>query len=328
MHLRSSWLSRTALPPISGVDGRKVSDPSTWTAPDRELKRNRAGKMSAVQFPPEDGQVLAIAAGRGRPRNRRTNMSQQSATLEVLPWVKAELNYLAPTAERPRTYTYDPPAGAPRTTTVNQPHTVAISDMRPILSEISLDEHGFDLVQQRSAVRDFYNEQEVKAIYYPEAEQLLKDMTGADRVLIFDSTVRRRVLGAEDRLFGQPRQPVPRVHVDHTVRSGPQRVRDLLPDDAEELLRGRVQVINLWRPIRGPLLDMPLAVADAKTIRPEQLVPTDLIYEHRIGETYSVTFDAGHRWYYVPRMEGHEVLLLKCYDSSTDGRARFAPHTA
>jgi hypothetical protein len=255
-------------------------------------------------------------------------MSLQSATIEVLPWVKAELNYLAPTDQRPRTYTYDPPAGEPRTTTVNEPHTVTISDMRPILPEISLDEHGFDLVQHKSAVRDFYNEQEVKAIYYPEAEQLLKEVTGADRVFVFDNTVRRRVAGAEDRLFGQPRQPVPRVHVDHTASSAPQRVCDLLPDEADELLRGRVQIINLWRPIRGPLLDMPLAVADAKSVRPDQLIPSDLIYENRVGETYSITYDAAHRWYYVPRMEAGEVLLLKCYDSQTDGRARFAPHTA
>jgi hypothetical protein len=211
---------------------------------------------------------------------------------------------------------------------VNEPHSVQISDTRPILSELSLDAQGFDLVRHRSAVRDFFNEQEVKAVYYPQAEQLLKDVTGADRVLVFDNTVRRRVPGAEDRIFGQPRQPVPRVHVDHTVASGPQRVRDLLPDEAEQLLRGRVQIINLWRPIRGPLQDTPLAVCDALTVKPEQLIPSDLVYKDRVGETYSVTYDAGHRWYYVPKMEADEVLLLKCYDSKTDGRARFAPHTA
>jgi hypothetical protein len=153
-------------------------------------------------------------------------------------------------------------------------------------------------------------------------------LTGADRVHIFDNTVRRRVPGAEDRWGGGPRQPVPRVHVDHTVKSGPQRVRDLLPDEAERLLLGRVQIINLWRPLRGPLLDMPLAVADAQSVRPEQLIASDLVYKDRVGETYSVTYDPRHRWYYVPRMESDEVLLLKCYDSKTDGRARFAPHTA
>jgi hypothetical protein len=255
-------------------------------------------------------------------------MSLQRATDEVLPWVKAELNYLAPTRERPRTYTYDPPAGVPRTTTVNEPHDVMISDARPILTEVSLDEEGFGLVRQQSAVRDFYDDDEVKRVYYAEAEQLLKEATGADRVHIFDHTVRRRIPGSEDRRADAPRQPVPRVHVDHTATSGPQRVRDLLPDEAEQLLRGRVQIINLWRPIRGPLRDAPLAVCDAQTVKPEHLISSDLVYEHRVGETYSVTFDPAHRWYYVPEMKADEVLLLKCYDSETDGRARFAPHTA
>jgi hypothetical protein len=255
-------------------------------------------------------------------------MGLPNATAETLSWVEAELNYLARTTERPRTYTYEPPAGVSRSTAGNAPHRVAIADARPISSSLSLDAQGFGLVRHRSAVKDFYDEAEVKATYYPEAERLLKELTGGDRVHVFDTTVRRRVPGAEDRVSGQPRQPVPRVHVDHTERSGPQRVRDLLPDDAERLLQGRVQVINLWRPIRGPLLDMPLAVCDAATVRPEQLVASDLIYRDRVGETYSVLYDVGHRWYYVPRMEADEVLLLKCYDSSTDGRARFAPHTA
>jgi hypothetical protein len=105
-------------------------------------------------------------------------------------------------------------------------------------------------------------------------------------------------------------------------------VRDLLPGEADELLRGRVQVINVWRPIRGPLKDTPLAVCDASTVKPEQLVPSDLVYKDRVGETYGVTFDPRHRWFYAPDMQTDEALLLKCYDSSTDGRARFAPHTA
>ena len=72
-------------------------------------------------------------------------MSLQEAVVETLPWVKAELNYLQPTAERPRTYTFEPPAGVPRTSVVNEPHRLAISDARPILDEVSLDEEGFGL---------------------------------------------------------------------------------------------------------------------------------------------------------------------------------------
>jgi hypothetical protein len=118
------------------------------------------------------------------------------------------------------------------------------------------------------------------------------------------------------------------VHVDHTEKSGPQRVRELLPEEAEDLLAGRVQIINLWRPIRGPVQDAPLAVCDALSVRSSHLVASDLVYPSRVGETYSVVFDPAHRWFYVPEMRPDEALLLKCYDSKTDGRARFAPHSA
>jgi hypothetical protein len=244
-----------------------------------------------------------------------------------LPVIEAVLNYLAPTRDRPRTYTNDPPPGRPRTTVVSESHVLPIRSLRPVAASVSLDREGFGLVHHDTAVKDFYDDDEVKAVYYPEVERALKDATAADRVFIFDHTTRRRVPSAEDNRLG-PRQPVPRVHVDHTEKSGPQRVRDLLPDEADELLRGRVQVVNLWRPIRGPLRDAPLAVCDARTVSFDDLVPSDLIYPHRVGETYQVTYNPAHQWFYVPEMRANEALLLKCFDSKTDGRARFAPHSA
>jgi hypothetical protein len=254
-----------------------------------------------------------------------------SLTLEKtsrLSLVQATLHYLVPSAEKPRTYTYDPPAGVPRSNATYAPYPATIRDARPITEDLSLDREGFELLNARSAVDDFYNEDELRRVYYPESERLVAEATGANRVVIFDHTIRRRVPGAEDRGSDVPRQPVPRVHVDHTEHSGPQRVRDLLGDEAEALLRGRVQIINLWRPIRGPLRDAPLAVCDARSVAASDLVPSDLIYRDRIGETYGVTFNPAHRWFYVPDMSRNEALLLKCYDSARDGRARFAPHTA
>jgi hypothetical protein len=258
---------------------------------------------------------------------KENNMGLQNENITALPFVTADLNYLAPSHDRPRTYTFEPPAGVPKSSIVPEPHSVPVHDVRPIGEKVSLDREGFALVRQKSSVKDFYEENEIKDVYYPEAERLIKAATGADRVFVFDHTVRKRVNGASDR-DGGLRQPVARVHVDHTAKSGPQRVRDLLPDEAEELLKGRVQIINLWRPIRGPLLDSPLAVCDARTVRPDELVASDLVYPNRVGETYSVKFDPEHQWFYVPRMTVDEVLLLKCFDSATDGRARFAPHTA
>jgi hypothetical protein len=254
-------------------------------------------------------------------------MGLQNEKIEALSFVTAELNYLAPTKSRPRTFTFEPPPGEPQSNTVPEPHALPIYDVRSIVDSISLDREGFALVRQRSAVKDFYNDSEVKSTYYPEAERLIKEATGASRVFIFDHTVRKRVAGAADR-GGGPRQPALRVHVDHTAKSGPQRVRDLIPNEADELLKGRVQIINLWRPIRGPLQDAPLAVCDARTVKFDELVGSDLVYPNRVGETYSVKYNPEHRWFYVPEMTADEILLLKCFDSETDGRARFAPHTA
>ena len=254
-------------------------------------------------------------------------MSLQANIVATLPHVLADMNYLGPMSERPRNYTFEPPAGVPQSNVVNETHQVAIRDARPIADKVSLDANGFALVSHASAVRDFFDEEEVKRVYYPEIERLVKQETGAHRVHIFDHTTRRRVEGVQDRRGG-PRQPVRRVHIDHTARSGPQRVRDLLPDEADELLKGRVQVINVWRPIIGPLQDSPLAVCDATTIRFEDLVPSDLVYQHRVGETYSVKFNPDHQWFYVPRMQREEALLLKCSDTATGVPARFTPHSA
>jgi hypothetical protein len=252
----------------------------------------------------------------------------QARIIAALPHIEAQLHYLAPMAERPRTYTYEPPAGVARSNSAHETRTVPIHDARPVASEVSLDREGFAVHRHRSAVHDFYDDDEVREIYYPEAQQVLTELTGADRVFIFDHTQRRRLNGVVDRAPGTPRQPATRVHVDHTAKSGPQRVRDLLGADADELLRGRVQVINLWRPIRGPVRDAPLAVCDARSVASGDLVPSDLVYPDRVGEIYAVTYNPAHRWFYVPQMQEDEALLLKCYDSATDGRARFAPHTA
>nr|WP_294509277.1 CmcJ/NvfI family oxidoreductase [uncultured Rhodopila sp.] len=242
--------------------------------------------------------------------------------------VVGEVVYLAKTAEKPHTYTYDPPEGVARTNIVNDPHTVPISDMRPIADGLSLDGQGFVLADAPTAVRDFYDEAQLRSVYYPEAEHLVKQATGASRVVVFDHTMRRREQGVEDRTPGTPRQPVTRIHGDYTEVSGPQRVRDLMGAEADDLLTRRFAIVNVWRPIRGPLYDAPLAVCDARSVAEGDLVGQDLIYRDRIGEIYGLTYNPAHRWYYAPAMRADEALLLKCFDSARDGRARFMPHTS
>lgn len=248
--------------------------------------------------------------------------------IEDLPAVTATLQYIAPMSLKPVSYMYEPPAGVPRINATYEPHQTVIRNLRPIASRLSLDAEGFRLLHHESHVRTFQQDEKVRDVYYSEVAELIKGVTGASRVFVFDHTIRRRYEGDGVELNRPRREPVPRVHNDYTVKSGPQRVRDLMGDDAEVLLGRRFSIINVWRPIRGPLEDAPLALCDARSVSADDLVATDLLYEDRVGETYNVRHSTAHRWFYAPRMRSDEVLLFRCYDSMNAGRARFVPHAA
>jgi hypothetical protein len=200
-----------------------------------------------------------------------------------------------------------------------------VYDGRRVTDGLTLDGQGFAFVRHVSKIVNFYNPAEVERTYYPEVAQLVKDVTGATRVQVFDHNVRCGPM-AKAGINGA-REPVKFAHNDYTLKSGPQRVRDLMGDEAEELLKHRFAEINVWRPIRGPVEETPLAVCDAQSMKLEDFVATDLRYRDRTGEVYSVAYNPTHRWYYFPKMNRDEALLLKCYDSAEDGRARFTAHT-
>ena len=249
-------------------------------------------------------------------------MTAETAVLSTLPAVSGVLNYLVPTGRRPVNYTFEPPPGVPYNSGSYESRALPIRDGRAIAETLSLDEQGFTLVKHRSAVKDFYAEEEVRRVYYPEAQQLLTEVTGAFRVVVFDHLVRKRDPEKTPLTFGRPRDgirgPVGRVHADFTPDSAPNRLRLEVGAEAEQLLQHRFAVINVWRAIRGPLIDAPLAVLDGSSVAPADLVATDLVYPHRTGETYSVAFNANHRWFYFSAMREDEALLLKNYDSATD----------
>ena len=240
--------------------------------------------------------------------------------------VNARLNYLAEAMPKPVNYAYDPPVGVLRSSGKHVAQDVTIRNGREVLDELSLDTNGFVLTPHETAVRDFYDSEEVKSVYYPEVERLLKRVTGAERVLIFDHVVRNPVLA--ERGEKGARSPAKIVHNDYSFKSAPRRVRDLLPEEVDRLLKNRFAEINVWRAIRGPIESSPLALCDARSLRQEDVVPCDLVYRERVGETYGFTYNPKHRWYYFPRLERNEAILLKCYDSKEDGRARFTAHTS
>jgi hypothetical protein len=240
--------------------------------------------------------------------------------------VEATLNYLADMPERPVYYLYEPPPGTPWRNTKGDRRRLEIHDARALVPQPSLDEQGFALARLESAVEDLYDGEAIRGVYYREVEQLVQAVTGAARVVAFDHNVRSAAAAARGE--GGVQNPVRYAHNDYTERSGPQRVRDLFAaGEAETLLRGRVAVINVWKPIRGPVQDTPLAVCDARSMRPQDFVPTDLRYRERTGEVYSLRFNPAHRWFYFSKMQADEALLLKCFDSAASG-ARFTAHSA
>lgn len=240
--------------------------------------------------------------------------------------VTGELNYLRDNGIRPVNYTFPQPDGQPQRTGILQPTRVDIHNARLLAQPASLDVQGFQRVESPSKVPDLEDETQVVQLYYAEADALIRAQTGAVKTVIFDHTIRVDVPGREASGL---REPVRYVHNDQTERSAIRRVRDHLPGaEAEERLLKRFAIINLWRPIGGPVFTTPLALCDASTIDSADFLPSDLVYRDKIGETFSVRANPQHRWYYYPQLRPEEALLLKIYDSRTDGIARAGAHTA
>jgi hypothetical protein len=239
--------------------------------------------------------------------------------------VEAELNFIIADGRKPFSHQYEPPPGQPVRSHQYENRRVFIQDGRPVAEPFSVDREGFALVPHATEVADLYDAVTLRDAYYPETEALLKAETGATKVVIFDHTI--RTSHQQPRGVGLPREAVLRVHNDYTLKSGPQRVRDLVPEEAEARLKKRFAIINVWRPIVGPLQQFPLALGDAASLAADDIIATDLIYPDRVGEIYSIAYNPAQRWFYFPQMSRDEVVLLKTYDSDP-ARARFSAHTA
>ncbi len=242
----------------------------------------------------------------------------------ALPSVQANLTFNADLTEPSYLYAYEPPPGATATNMVSDVQSVPVHSARSIADQLSLDVEGIAVVRHRSAVRDFWDEPQTLALGHPEAAQLVKDITGASRVVVFDHTL-RRVTGPASPSSNGPRSAAVRIHVDQTVASGPQRVRDIMGDQAEALLKRRAAIINVWRPIAHEARDWPLAAADASSIDPNDLIPTALVFPNRRGEIYNLRHNPAQRWLYIPDLRPDEAILIKCWDSDTSV-AQFTPH--
>jgi hypothetical protein len=240
--------------------------------------------------------------------------------------VEATINYLLDTGVMPSVFTGGPGSTDIRAASPSDPHRVTMHNGRLESDGFMLDREGFRFVRHDTNVVDFNDEDEVRRVYYPEMEALVKAETGAKRVVVFDHTL--RTANEDDRQARKLREVVQRVHNDYTEWSGQQRVRDLLPEEAEALLTRRFAIVQVWRPIRHPVETFPLAICDARSVAAHDLVVSERRYPNRVGQTYAVTYNPEHRWYWFPLMRREEALVFKVYDSLQDGRARFTAHTA
>lgn len=250
-----------------------------------------------------------------------------STTIDTkVPTIDAVFTYAVDTGEKIINETMGDGDMGRRRTGVVEEKTMTVRDGRVLRDTFDLETHGFVFVDHPTQMKDFFDADELRSVYYKEAEDLVKAQTGAARVHVFDHTLRS---GDEDtRNAKSVREPVTRVHNDYTEWSGPNRVRDLLPDEAEDLLTRRFAIVQVWRAIRNPIESHPLGIVDARYLAEKDLVISERRYPDRIGQTYQIAYNPDHEWYYFPLMARDEALVFKVYDSAKDGRARFTAHSA
>lgn len=251
--------------------------------------------------------------------------------------VKGAVYYALPGSEPLFWHQYAPPPGQQLSNIEFVEHVVPIRDARRAKRAFRLDVEGAVIYRGRSAVRDFYDEDELHRVGYPEAAAIAKAVSGARHAFVFDHNM-RRAADAIDSKQAVAQKPVFHVHTDFSAQAAPVRLRDFVANstalEVKTVLgsaltsRCRFAVINVWRPIVGPVRDSPLALVDSSSVGEPDLLAAALLYPDRKGEIYYVGFNVAHRWWYLSDMQPDEVWVFKNYDSASDGCARFTPHTA
>lgn len=243
--------------------------------------------------------------------------------------VSATLEYLHDASHKPVTYMLAPPGGHAWETGSYAAMPVTIRDGRGRADPPALEREGFQLCSAPSAMRGFAGREEIERLYYPEMEELALSVSGARRAIVFDHLVRRRApgtlspFGARD---GQRPSAATRVHCDFTPSSAERRLALEMQAHAIDHV-SRFAILNLWRTTRLPVLDAPLAVCDARSVSPAELVAADIVYPTRTGEIFEVLYSPAHAWSYFHGMQFDEVLVFKQYDSA-EGLPRYTPHAA
>lgn len=241
--------------------------------------------------------------------------------------VRTTINYTVDNGTPPDYYFYEPDPSVKLNPPGTDKHEVDIHDGWPVLDKLSVDREGFVLKSFPAEFKKYDDDAAIKSTFYDQVVDFVKRNTGASRVVIFDHTVRKRMPMDLKAQTTVNRPAVQLVHADYTAKSAPQRVRDILPDEADELLKKRVAFYNVWKPLYERVEELPLACCDATTHPDEDHLIMELKYKERTGEIFVSRHSPKHKWYYFPLMQPDQALLLKTYDSDSS-RTRFMAHTA
>jgi hypothetical protein len=220
-------------------------------------------------------------------------------------------------------------------------HPETITNIRGMESAYTLDTHGFQFLKSDLAgleSRDWRNRKEVEEVYLPEMKSFLeKNVEGVDEVVFFDWRLRTaaRISTCTNNPeyivdLNNPADEIPPaaiVHLDQSPAGTLKRVRLIAGDRAQFLLRGRVRIINIWRPL-SHVLNWPLVVADGRTMSYDDLHEVDLIRRNYIGSTMYCKWREGYKWFFLDGQTPTEVCLFKNFDSEEDVEAQICPHVS
>lgn len=225
--------------------------------------------------------------------------------------VRAPLGYLKSAARDGRDPTY-------------QNVATTIRDARREAAELEFERNGFTLARHPSSVGDFFDDDEVRAAYYPEVADLIRRISGAKRVVPYYHC--QRSTDPARREGRAIRDAIPLVHTDHADNAVQELVAHYLPDEAEKLLARRAAVIQVWQPFCRRVERRPLALCDAQSLAPQDLVTTTRVVAKPGKNLYHLFPNKRQRWFYYPGMTNEEAVLFKSDDTLLDGRARAVPH--
>ncbi|KAK8015184.1 hypothetical protein PG990_008480 [Apiospora arundinis] len=258
-----------------------------------------------------------------------TQVINQSASLTHIVWDDAFLK------SKPTQYVNEPPPGVPQVNFILRPAPEQnITDMRGCDEPFALDTHGF--TWRKNPIPDLaWDKDTIEKTYFPMVFDLVREtVPGVSRIVAFDYRLRSSGDKASPatnlafKNFTEVIGPFERVHIDQTPKRAKERVIEQMGDAADALLKHRWACINVWRPIHHPVKDCPLAMCDARSVGPGDLIATDNYRETFSGESYHMVHKPEHKWYYLSEQTRDEALLFKIHDSSEEVEASRCSHTA